>query len=120
MYLEKDSSFQVATLIGKKNCITKEDGYKIRDLLLPPLQRRQYVELDFSGIEIFASPFFNAAIGTLLENISLEDLENYLSLKNLKPVGVNIFNLVVSNSLQYYTNENFRNSLNLILNDTEE
>ncbi|WP_292870942.1 STAS-like domain-containing protein [Nostoc sp. LPT] len=35
-------------------------------LVYPELLAEHQVELDFAGVEIFASPFFNFAIGQLL------------------------------------------------------
>ncbi|MBN4005571.1 MAG: STAS-like domain-containing protein [Nostoc sp. LPT] len=53
------------TLIGK-NCTTPGDGQKVYALVYPELLAEHQVELDFAGVEIFASPFFNFAIGQLL------------------------------------------------------
>jgi hypothetical protein len=55
----------VKEVIGGECCITIDDGEKIYDLIYDALSNKQSVTLDFTNIEIYAAPFFNAAIGRL-------------------------------------------------------
>lgn len=50
------------------NCITLDDGQQVYNAIHPELTAGHPVELDFDRVEIFASPFFNAAIGQLLKD----------------------------------------------------
>ena len=43
-------------LIGEY-CITIEDGQKVYNLIYPELAAEHCVELDFTGIKVFATPF---------------------------------------------------------------
>ncbi|MBD2542537.1 STAS-like domain-containing protein [Planktothricoides sp. FACHB-1370] len=48
-------------------------GLKVPAIRIKPTELGTFgrpVELDFAGVEIFASPFFNFAIGQLLRDIS--------------------------------------------------
>lgn len=109
----------VFTYTGK-NCITRTDGDKIYNLIYPDLLAGKTIQLNFEGVEIYASPFFNAAIGRLLKDIKKEVIDENLKLVNIKQVGQETFELVKSNSSQYYNDHSFRKSLDAVLNDEEE
>jgi hypothetical protein len=107
---------EILTLVGK-NCITPIDGQKVYDLVHPELQADQPVELDFNGVEIFASPFFNFAIGQLLRDISPDNLNRLLKFSDLKPVGRQTLKLVIENSKRYYSDPKFRDRLDQVISE---
>lgn len=107
---------EILTLIGK-NCITPGDGQKVYDLVHPKLLALHEVELDFAGVEIFASPFFNFAIGQLLRDIQPEQLNRLLKFSNLNTVGKQILKLVIENSKRYYSDPDFRNRVDQVINE---
>ncbi|GAB1544046.1 STAS-like domain-containing protein [Scytonema sp. NUACC21] len=107
---------EILTLVGK-NCITPGDGQKVYALIHPELQADQPVELDFAGVEIFASPFFNFAIGQLLRDIKPENLNRLLKVSNLNPVGKQILKLVIDNSKRYYSDPEFRSRLDQVISE---
>jgi hypothetical protein len=107
---------EILTLVGK-NCITPGDGQKVYDLVHPALQANLAVELDFAGVEIFASPFFNFAIGQLLRDIQPESLNRLLKVSNLNPVGKQILRLVIDNSKRYYSDPDFRSRLDKVISE---
>ena len=94
-------------LIGE-NCITLEDGQKIYDRIHPELLAGHPVELDFAKVDVYAQPFFNAAIGQLLKDIKTEGLNRLLKICNLVPAGRAVLKRVIENSKQCYSDENFR------------
>ena len=112
-------NLNIHELIGE-NCITLEDGQKIYELIHPELSVGHLVELDFGGVGVFASPFFNAAIGRLLKDIKSEDLNRLLSVINLVPAGVAVLKRVIENSKQYYSDENMRKALDEVLLEQAE
>lgn len=101
-------------LIGE-NCITLEDGQKIYDRIHPELLAGHPVEIDFAKVGVYASPFFNAAIGQLLKDIKAEDLNRLLKINNLVPAGRAVLKHVIENSKQYYSDENFRKAQDEVL-----
>jgi len=103
-----------------ENCITLEDGRKVYDKIHPELVSEHMVELDFSGVTVFASPFFNAAIGLLLKDIKPEDLNRLLKVSNLTPVGMDVLKRVIENSKQYYSDDKTRKALDDILSEKAE
>ena len=111
----------VRSEIGK-NCITASDGQKIYELIFPLLRKDQMIELDFSGVDIIASPFFNAAIGYLLKDISNEKLNELLTISKLIPTGREVLKKVIENSKRYYLNgeNNIRKILDEALSNLQE
>ncbi len=107
---------EILTLICKY-CITPEDGQKVYDLVYPQLLADQLLELDFVGVEIFAAPFFNFAIGQLLRDIQPEKLNRLLKVSNLNQVGKQILKLVIENSKRYYSDPDFRNRLDQVISE---
>lgn len=108
--------YDIRTLVGK-NCMTPEDGQKVYAVTHPELVADRPVDLDFAGVDIFASPFFNFAIGQLLRDIQPERLNRLLAVSNLNPVGKQILRRVIENSKQYYSNEGFRKTVDEVLSE---
>jgi hypothetical protein len=96
------------------------DGQKIYDLVHRQLQANQPVELDFAGVEVFAAPFFNFAIGQLLKDIQPENLSKLLKINNIKPLGNQIISLVIENSKRYYSDPIFRSRLDQVINEKSD
>jgi len=104
----------VHDMIGE-NCITLDDGQQVYDAIYPELIAGRPVELDFDKVKIFASPFFNSAIGRLLKDIESDALNKFLAVKNLHTDGMNVLKRVIENSKQYYSDETARKTLDDIL-----
>ena|SRR5450830_637166 len=96
-------------------CIVEEDGQKIYDEIRSPLGCGERVVLDFAGIEQFASPFLNFAIGQLLENISLEDFRRLLVIKNMSHAGAIVLERVIKNAADYRANRCYSSIVDDIL-----
>lgn len=107
---------EILTLIGK-NCITPSDGQKLYDLVHPALLAEREVGLDFAGVEIFASPFFNFAIGQLLRDIQPETLNRLLKFSHLNSVGRQILKLVIENSKRYYSDSDVRSRVDKVISE---
>lgn len=87
------------------HCITQQDGQKIYREIHPLLRDQQQVELDFTGVNVVASPFLNAAIGQLLRDLTPETLNTFLKFPNLPTVVKPILRRVIANARAYYTNQ---------------
>jgi hypothetical protein len=85
--------------------ITLEDGQTVLEQLRPALQNQETVELDFANVDIFASPFFNAAIGQLVRYFDSETLNNRLQVRNLSMDGNALLRRVIENAKQYYSDD---------------
>lgn len=94
---------KIKDFIGQR-CITSEDGQRVYDEVRLKLKAAEDVQLDFDGVTVFASPFFNFAIGQLYRDFSAEVLQKHLKAENLSSNGTMILNRVIRNSKAYYEN----------------
>jgi hypothetical protein len=85
------------------------------------LATTESIELEFNKVRVIATPFFNAAIGRLLKDVSPEELQKRISFKNLSPIGQKVLTNVVENAKQYYHGDPAaREALDRILIDHAE
>jgi hypothetical protein len=107
---------EIRTLLGK-NCMTREDGQIVYDRIHAELLAEHSIELDFEGVEIFASPFFNFAIGQLLKDIEPDSLNRLLKISNLNSVGKPILKRVIENSKKYYSDSEYRSKVDKVIEE---
>jgi hypothetical protein len=100
-----------------ENCMTLKQGQSLYDAIYPQLQSGETVELDFMGVRIFASPFFNYAIGQLLRDLKADRLNELLIIKNLNAVGSNTLELVIENAQRYYSDVKFRHAKDEVIRE---
>ena len=112
-------SFQVQNLTGE-NAITTEDGQAVYDAIQPELAAKHSVELDFDEVTVFASPFFNAAVGQLLKDFCTDDLNRLLTVKNLVPAGHDVLHRVIENAKKYYSSPDYREAQKKVLRKMAE
>lgn len=111
--------YAVRDIIGE-NALTLEDGQSVYDRIKTELVNGRPVELDFADVRVFASPFFNAAVGQLLKDFKPEDLNRLLSVSNLIPAGHDVLTRVIENAKQYYSSEDFRKAQSEVLRAMSE
>lgn len=92
---------KIKDLVGK-NAMTLDDGEAVYSLIHDPLVHGETVELDFDGVEVFASPFFNAGIGRLLGDLNAETLNTKLKFDHLSSFGARVLRRVIENANEYY------------------
>lgn len=97
----------IQKMVGE-DAITLDDGKSIHDRIKPELEAGHEVELDFEGVSVFASPFFNAAIGQLLKDLQPDDLNRLLQVRNLNSTGQQVLRRVIENAKKYYTSADYR------------
>ncbi len=92
-----------------------DSGQEVYEHIHPQLLESQPVVLDFSGVEVFASPFFNFAIGQLLSDILPEHLNTLLKIENLSPNGDSVLRRVIENAKHYYSDPQHRQAVDTVL-----
>lgn len=100
--------------------MTPYQNKKLYDLIHPQLIQGDTVTLDSSGVRICIPPFINFSIGYLLKDITLETFNELLNITNLNPISEQTMQLVITNSYEYWTNENVKNAVNAILTKLSE
>ena len=98
---------KVYELVGE-NAITLDDGQTVYDQIAPSLKGNQPVEVDFKDVDVFSSPFFNAAAGQLLKDIDAAALNRLVKFTNLNPAGNAVLKRVIENAKQYYASPDYR------------
>lgn len=109
------SIVKIAEIVST-DCVTLEDGKKLYETICPMLARGEFIELDFQGVDVYATPFFNAGIGQLFSSFSSKTLHEHLSVQNLDPDGKAVLRRVIDHAREYYTNEEYRNAVTKVFN----
>lgn len=97
----------IQRMVGE-DAITLDDGQSVHDRIKPELLAGHEVELDFEGVSVFASPFFNAAIGQLLKDLQPDDLNRLLQVQNLNSTGRDVLRRVIENAKRYYASPDYQ------------
>jgi hypothetical protein len=97
--------------------ISFDDGQQLFDLIHPQLIKEQVVELDFAEVKIFASAFFNIAIGQLLQDIPTETLNKYLLIMNLASHGAVVLEQVIENAKLYYSDPSQKEAVDTVMEE---
>lgn len=95
-------NINVYNLIGK-TAVSRESGLIVKKEIDISLKEKNTVSLDFSGVEIYASPFFNTSIAPYLEKLSVEDMKKKFRFENISPLGRSLLNQVIHNAIEFYT-----------------
>lgn len=92
----------VADSIGK-NAVTQRAGNALYEMIHGPLRNNERVVIDFSGIGVYSSPFFNNSIGRLFADIDEEAIKRHLDIINISQVGADVVRRVIENAKIYYS-----------------
>ncbi len=92
---------KVKELVGE-NAMTLDDGAAIYARIRDPLTQGETVELDFEGVQVFASPFFNAGVGRLVGELTADALNARLKFDHLSDFGARVLRRVIENAKDYY------------------
>jgi ABC-type molybdate transport system substrate-binding protein len=106
----------VSQLIGNYG-ITLDDGDALYAALHPLLTEGRRVTLDFAGVTIFASPFFNASIGRLLAYFSSDFLNAHLTPVNLSAAGQGTLRRVIENAKAYHGSAAVQDAVDQVLDE---
>ena len=88
--------------------MTYKDGERLQREFREAFDRGDTVELDFDKTRIFVTAFFNAALASLLENYSRDELERRLKIVNLPLAAKELLDHSLDNADRSYHDSNFR------------
>jgi hypothetical protein len=108
---------RIKELVGE-NAMTLGDGEVVYRCIHDRLVRGESIQLDFDGVRVFASPFFNAGIGRLLADLQPAELNDRLQFEHISEVGVRVLRRVVENAKDYYASPERRQTIDHIVNET--
>ena len=85
-----------------QRCLTEASGKKLFDMIFPILKSGGCVELDFKGIRMFASLYFNNGTGALFGHFNRDFIESHMTIVNLNETGKKAFDRSVENAVQFF------------------
>jgi len=97
--------------------ISADHGQQVYNQIHSELLDGHAVELDFSDVKVFASAFFNFAIGQLLKDISLDDLNRLLQINNLNSNGATILRQIIGNAKKYYGDSEYQEAADAVMEE---
>jgi hypothetical protein len=100
-------TIHVREIVGQ-NAISMQSGSFLYEKIYSDIISKNLIELDFEGVELFASPFFNSSIGLLLKDVEIKNLQSSLKVSNLSEVGRQLLNHVIDNAIKFYGEDNKR------------
>jgi hypothetical protein len=106
------TSIPVKEIVGI-NAISMNSGKKIKELIIKEWDDSEQIILDFSEVNVFASPFFNASIGALLKDKDIKQLQEKLDFQGISEHGKRLLNLVISNAIKFYSDKESKTDLGL-------
>lgn len=71
--------------ISGVQCGTDREGTRLYETLSPLLAAGQQIDLDFSGVELASSSFFNASLGVAFSRFGGAFVRKHVTFSNLKP-----------------------------------
>ncbi|MBY0486130.1 MAG: STAS-like domain-containing protein [Flavobacteriaceae bacterium] len=97
----------IKDIINSELAVSTENGNKVFEIVDSYLQKKEKVELDFSGITIMITAFLNAAIGSLYskKEYTGEFLNEYLKLENVEKDDRILFKDVIQRAKEYFANK---------------
>lgn len=87
-----------------KFAISEEKGLKLRELLLKNLSEDKIV-LDFEGISMFTTPFFNSSIGYFILQYGPELFDEKIEILGLQEMGQETYKHSYDNAVEFYNNK---------------
>ena len=86
-------------------CLSPEKGQRVFRVVEADVAAGHQVELDFTGVDLFATPFFNLSIGQLLRDLDPAYLRGRLRVVNLNEVGQDTYSRAWDNAVHHYHRE---------------
>lgn len=88
--------------IAGRNAVSSKAGDDLYRAIVSHIDD-ETIELDFAGVEIFSTPFFNLAIARLLERMPADLLNQRLQVLNLSTLGFSTLRRVIDNAKRHYS-----------------
>lgn len=90
--------------------MTYKDGERLQREFREAFDRGETVELGFDKTRIFVTAFFDAAVASLLENCSRDELERKLKIVNLPSAAKELLDHSLDNADRHYPRSKFPGS----------
>lgn len=98
-------TLKVSDIIKGTFCVSIEDGLKIYNKIVSLINGGYKIFLSFENVEIVVPCFLNVAIGRLYGKFTEKQINEQLSVINIRNSDFIIFNEVVNNAKIYFVNQ---------------
>lgn len=92
-------------------CLTAQDGKQLFDLLSKELKRNESVTIDCTGVDKFASPFFNASLGRLVERYRPRELLSRVNCAHMNEAAMATLQRVLTSADEYFRDDEHRRAV---------
>ncbi len=113
---ESKMTYKIYDITGEYATDSKS-GQTLYELIRPEICAGRSVDLDFAGVNVFASLFFNFGIGQLLREIHPDTLNRLLDFHDLSDDGKHILKRVIDNATRYYADVPYQTAVNTVIDD---
>ena len=79
-----------------------DDATKLNNVIEPLIQQGENITVDFEGITIFTTLFFNNVFAKYIVKMGPEEYQKIFRLVNLSELGENTYQHSVDNAIKYY------------------
>lgn len=98
-----------------QTAFSQKDAENLLKVIKPLIEKREKVEIDFTGITIFTTLFFNLALAQFFVSFGPDKYKKFFHVRNLSDVGETTYKHSIENAKMYY---DMNQSDREILNDT--
>lgn len=100
------------------NGVAFSDGDRLYKLVSAAVSKNELVVLNFAGIRVFASPFFNGAVARFFKDLTPEEFRGRVEIQNLAAQGEAVLARVIENSRKFYRNPEAIRALDKLLEES--
>lgn len=108
---------QIIVSSFSKEAATKSKGLVLKDKIERGLKQSEDISVDFSGIDRFASPFFNNSFAALALKYGFKKIGD-ISCLNLSEVGKDAYESSMDNARMLSSSPEFAAEMNKIIRET--
>ena len=100
-----------------KDAASRKSGMKLKELLLEMINKENEITVDFTGMNRYASPFFNNSFASLYIALDPNNREKIIPI-NLSEVGQLIYNTSMNNAKFLLNNPEYKDEIASIVSQT--
>lgn len=93
------------------NALTENNGLILREIMLEAINEELPVNLDFSGISLFATVCFNASVGFIIFEYGPDKFDKSIIISNLSKGGEEAYQHSYDNAVSYYRKDTIERSM---------
>src|SRR6266550_8502029 len=90
--------------VGSPHLVDVEDGQRLYQTIHDYVEKREQIELSFSGVEQIITAFANAAIGQLYNDFTESTVRRYITLSDMDDITRDVLSMTVTRAKEFFKN----------------